>query len=104
MNRPTKTYIDVEKIKGFKKVTKDGEKYIYAKISDTRMKEGKEKGTYLNMCQWEKKSEYSDGFIKEDTKKDEENKVILGNIKKENKTSPQNDNSKPTDSTDDLPF
>ena len=110
--------IEPLKIQGFKIVEKDGEKFLYAKISDTRMfLSDSTDRLYLDLVGIEApNSEYSDYIVKESRKQEESKEIdmpIIGDMK--NWSKPQEDDNataataptKPQpdgESPDDLPF
>jgi len=104
--------IEPLKIQGFKLVEKDGEKFLYAKLSETRMFHSENTGrVYLDLVGIESpNSEYSDYIVKESKKQDEEIELpIIGdmkNYKKQEQAEAPAPSAKPSDpgTDDDLPF
>ena len=102
-------------LQGFKLVEKDGKKFIYADLAETRLFHSDSTGrVYLDLIMFETpNSEYSDYAVKESKKQDEEIELpIVGNFKNYRKqeqddtevaktvpTKPQ-----PEGTQDDLPF
>ena len=106
--------IEPLKIQGFKLVEKDGEKFLYAKISETRMFDSENTGrVYLDLVGIESpNSEYSDYIVKESKKQDEEIELpIIGDMKNHKKRDEQaatpqaaKPSSAPIDDDSALPF
>ena len=103
--------LELLKLQGFKLVEKDGKKFIYADLSETRLFYSENTGrVYLDLVMFETpNSEYSDYAVSESKKKDEEVELpIVGNFtnykKQEQADAPQA--AKPSDpgTDDDLPF
>ena len=104
--------LELLKLQGFKLVEKDGKKFIYADLSETRLFYSENTGrVYLDLVMFETpNSEYSDYAVSESKKKDEEIELpIVGNFtnyKKQELTDESAPAAKPSDpgTDDDLPF
>jgi len=105
--------IEPLKIQGFKLVEKDGEKFLYAKLSETRMFHSENTGrVYLDLVGIESpNSEYSDYIVKESKKQDEDIELpIVGDMKNYKKRDEQAEapaaqpSSAPVDDDSALPF
>ncbi len=115
--------IEVLKMQGFKLAEKEGRKYIFAYVDETRVNYHEKSDRYFfPLAMVEHQTKYSDYFLTEKKNKEEmeldkdkanEDKLkmpIIGNFKnwkpkdETSEVSQQGANTEPTPSKDDLPF